>query len=210
MLSAAKAVDLRGLLAFAWGVGIPVFAIKVFPTAQKQMHAMTAQLNGRHVILVGRTYNFAAPAAFTVAHEVGHAVLRHVADAAAVIEITDPLRTPPGDDDEEIDADRFALELLTGSPRPEVTADAAHFNAAQLADAVSRAGGENGVDPGILAMCFAYTSGRWAQAYTALRMLGTQVDVADQVNRLAAQQLDWDALSLESQEYLEKILGLAG
>jgi len=171
------------------------------------MHAMTVRVRGRYAILLGRELRYVAPAIYMVAHEVGHVLLGHLDDDDALLEMEDPLRT--GDDDnEETEADHFALALLTGTETPEVLADTDGFSAAQLARAAVGEADRVGIDPGVLALCLGHSTGRWNKAYGALKLIPPgAVDVGDLVNGLAGREIDWAALSFDDQEYLARVTG---
>jgi hypothetical protein len=171
------------------------------------MHAATARVEGRHAILIGRQSSFPAQVAYYVAHELGHIALGHAAEAAAVLDIGDPLRPTDPDEDERA-ADRYALELLTGRPDPWIEATVERFTARSLAEAVVQQGSAYNIDPGVLALCMGHQSGRWAQVFKALRLMGGEAsDVSGQLNQLARTQFDWDAIPSDTQDFLETVIG---
>jgi hypothetical protein len=209
ILASAPVVDVLGLLSVAWGLGTPVLQLHVFPLPKKRMHAMSAGIQSRSAILLARADSYAAPVAFTLAHELGHVMLGHLDETGTLIDSEDPLRAPPTDDAEELAADRFALELLTGQPSPEVVSDSRGFSASELARAVQRQGPAMGIEPGVLAMCAGYSTGQWDKAYGALKIIPPgQLDMAVTVNRIARSQLNWSALSVDNQDYLQAVLAL--
>ena len=91
ILENAQFVHAEALLAFAWGVGIPVLQLRIFPLSQKRMHAMTAAVGGRAAVLMARDSSYLAPMTFTLAHEIGHVMLGHLTGATAVVDLEDPL-----------------------------------------------------------------------------------------------------------------------
>jgi hypothetical protein len=110
-------------------------------------------------------------------------------------------------DDEEVAADRFALELLTGERNPDIRANLDNFNATQLAEAASRAGRSRRIEPGTLALCLAYRTGKWGVAIASLRHIYTaQKPVWREVNKLATAQLQWDRLSDNDVDYLQAVM----
>jgi hypothetical protein len=208
LLESFQVVALDALLTFAWSIGIPVVQMRLFPLSQKRMEATTVRVRDRAAILVGRESRFQAQIAYVVAHEIGHLVLGHLQTATALLEMEDPLRVD-SPDEEELAADRFALELLTGHPDIEVESDTASFTATQLAAAAFAASVDRRIDPGVLALCLGHATGRWRQAIGAQKVLppGEQ-DIGSRLNQLADTQLRWSDLSFESQEYLRKVLAL--
>lgn len=210
ILRGAPFVHAEALLAFAWGVGIPVLQLRIFPLAQKRMHAMTAAVGGRAAVLLARDSSYLAPMTFTLAHELGHAMLGHLTGATAVVDLEDPLVSPEPDDDEEAAADGFALELLTGQPEPTVLTNIERFSATQLAHAASRQGPGLGIEPGVLAMCAGHSTGQWERVYGALKIIAPgHQDVTGWLNSIAERQLDWSALPEDSQSFLRVVMGLA-
>ncbi|MBL6431685.1 MAG: ImmA/IrrE family metallo-endopeptidase [Alphaproteobacteria bacterium] len=83
-------VDLSALVATCWSFGIPIIHLNVVPLASKSMHAMVVQNRGRFAILLAHKVNYPAQAAFTIAHELGHVLLRHLGDKNALVDLEDP------------------------------------------------------------------------------------------------------------------------
>lgn len=209
ILKDSAVVDASGLIPLAWGLGIPVLQLRVFPLQQKRMHAMSVGVRDRAAILLAREESYVAPMTFTLAHEIGHLMLGHLAGADAVVDFGVPLQSPDTGDDEETAADRFALELLTGQMAPEVVTDTDQFNATQLAAAAMKQGPTLGIEPGILALCAGHNTRQWDKAYGALKIIPPQQrDVSATINNIANVQLDWSAMTKDNQDYLHVIMGL--
>ena len=207
ILAQASTVGLLQLLSFAWGVGIPVVRTVVFPLPQKRMHAMSVATNDRHCVILGQESIFEARHSFTLAHELGHIFLGHLRGASTLLDYEDPLRSEP--DDEEGAADAFALELLTGTPTPEILPEVESFGAGQLARAAMASAEPYGIDPGIIALCVGHRSGRWEAVTGALKIIGSNDQLTQQINELASRELDWDELPLGSITYVERMLGVS-
>lgn len=209
ILRDAAVVDAPALLSVAWGLGIPVLQLRIFPLPQKRMHAMSVGIRGRAAILLAREVSYLAPMVFTLAHEIGHVLMGHLAGTDAVVDIEDPLRSPQLNDQEEVEADRFALELLTGHAEPQVVTSADRFSATQLADAVTEEGPRRGIDPGVLAMCAGHSTGQWERAYGALKMIPPQQqNVSGYINGIAERQLNWPAMTSDGRDYVHAVMGL--
>lgn len=201
-------VDLSSLLASCWALGVPVIHLRVFPLEAKAMHAMVVRDEGRHAVLLLRDTQYPAPAAFWLAHEIGHASLGHLSDGEAIADVFEP--ESPGDTDaEEKEADEFALSLLTGSAAPNISMNVENFTARSLADAVLAEGPRHSIEPGTLALCVAYKTSRWAAANTALTHIYSQKkEVWREVNAIASTQMDWSQLSDDASEYLRNLMAL--
>ena len=208
ILSSSASVGLAEVVSLCWGVGVPVVALSVFPLGIKRMHAMTVSVKDKFAILLARQTGYSAQAAYMIAHEIGHISLGHLSGSAALLEIEDPIRVPEPDDEERA-ADRFALTLLTGEPAPRIETNLSEFNATQLAKAAVHAGSNRGIDPGVLALCAGHATGKWGQAFGALKVLQDgPSDIYQELNRIAILQLNWDTLPRSRQEYLEGVLSL--
>jgi hypothetical protein len=206
ILSSAPYVDLQQLLATCWALGVPVMQLRVFPLTTKSMHAMVIESGGRHAILLGRNASYPAPAAFTLAHEIGHIACGHMRGALALIDIEDPALAKDRDA-QETEADAFALSILTGSPAPEISTQFENFNAPTLADAVLKAGPQYGIEPGTLALCVAYRKKNWPVAMSAMRFIySAPKPVWQEVNGIARSMLDWDALGDEGSDFIRNLM----
>ena len=111
--------DLPGLLTVCWAIGVPVAHLRVWPLAQKAMHAMVVGQKERHAILFSREASYPAMVAFTLAHEIGHIALGHVPADDVLVDAEDPAGVADHDD-EETAADRYALEVLLGDADREI------------------------------------------------------------------------------------------
>jgi len=208
ILASRAFVDLSGLISASWALGIPVIHLRVFPLSGKSMHAMAVRTGGRSIILLAKDAKYPAQVAFTLAHELGHISLGHLAEGGSIVDLEDPASSGDGDG-EEIAADRFALELLTGSPEPDIQAQIVNPSARALAEAVLEAGPPRGIEPGTLALCFGYRTGNWAAASGALRhVYPRQQEVWAAVNNIARTEIDWTAISSDVEDFLLRVMGL--
>ena len=210
ILSGSPFVGLSDLLSLCWGIGIPVLHLRVFPTDAKRMCAMAVRVHERYAILIARESNYPAQIAYYIAHELGHIASGHLAALPAVIDMDDPLSESRGSDSEEKEADRYALELLTGQADPIVSTDAQKFSGAALARAVIETGPKVNIEPGTLALCFGHQTKRWDKVFAALKKIYVHASpVGPALNRLAFQQLSFDAVSDEAGGYLQAVTGSA-
>ncbi|OBP72351.1 hypothetical protein BAE42_16200 [Mesorhizobium loti] len=209
ILSGRSVVDLVGLISACWGLGVPVIHLRVFPLRIKAMRAMVVEVEGRHAILLGRDAFYPAPIAFTLAHEIGHAALGHIGNNKTLVDIGDS--SFGSEDQEEQEADRYGLELLTGSAEPVITTNIDNFSARGLAEACLEAGPSRGIEPGTLALCTGYVRDDWVVANAALRhVYSERKPVWREINAMAAGELNWGNLSDESIEYLGSVMGNDG
>jgi hypothetical protein len=201
-------VRLIDLLAVCWAAGIPVIHLRIFPVAAKRMCAMAVRVGNRFAVLLAKDAVYPAPIAYYLAHEIGHVALGHLGQEIALVDFQDPLSREGSPDDEEVAADQFALELLTGRPDFSVATDARRFTARQLAKNAIVTGPELGIEPGTLAICFGYNTGQWRKAYAAMKILYEHgKSVWAEVNAAAAIQLNWEAIPADTAEFLRLVMG---
>jgi hypothetical protein len=209
LLGGKSFVELGDLLSYCWGVGVPVLCMKVFPLKAKQMHAMAVKVRDRSAILIARDLSYPAQAAFDIAHELGHIALGHLAADSVIADFEDPLRGAKESDPEELAANEFALEILTGQAKPTVLPSVDKFIAQDLAAAAMSSADELGIDAGTLILCMGHATGRWDKTMAALsRLYGGSKPIADALNKTAMSQLEAGGLSVENEEFLRSALGL--
>lgn len=209
VLSSQPFVRLSDLLSICWSLGIPVVYLRVFPQSRKRMAAMAVRVGERGAILLAREAQYPAQVAFYLAHELGHLFSGHIEGGRAIVDLADSHPPSTESDPEEQVADRFALELLTGSPEPVVATESKRYNAPGLASAVLRAGRELRIEPGTLALCFGYSTHQWALVNSAMRFIYRHPrPVWQDVNRVALQQLRMELIPEDARSYLRNVLGL--
>lgn len=201
-------VGLDDLLALSWAVGIPAIHLRVFPWQRKRMAAMTARVGDRWAILLGKESAYPAPHAFYLAHELGHIALGQLPPDELVVDFEDDQQS--GDvDGEEVAADAFALELLTGEPRPRVLSQSGQrASARELARAATAAAVELAIEPGVLAQCYGFSTGHWNTANGALPFIyGRKSQVWVGINKVAQEQLRLEELSADARHFIGLVLG---
>lgn len=196
-------VDLEALVDFCWSVGIPVLHVTEFPPKTKRMQGLAVNVDGRPVIVC--TNNKRAPAwlLFDVAHELGHGVLGHVQPGGALV---DDLIDRESIDADEVAANRFALELLSGMPGMRTTATN-WPKAAALAEEAMLLAVERQTDPGVIILNYAFSMGPdfFPVGNAALSHLTGQPDGPSLIRRKMADALDWAELPEDSSEFLSKM-----
>ncbi len=206
LLETARFVGLSELLSAAWSLAIPVVHLRVFPCERKRMAGMTTRTGGRCAIMLAKDSNFPASPAFYLAHEIGHIALGHLSTNPIWIDVDIDARSSV--EAEEIAADEFALELLTGYKQPRVLPTASRYTAKQLAEAAMQAADLHRIEPGTLAMCFGYSTGRWRTAHAALPLIySSDKPVWGEINGVARTQLDLEQLTDDTRSYVSAVLG---
>ena len=169
------------------------------------MHAMVVRIGERYAILLGRNASYPALVAFTLAHEIGHIFLRHLSDVPALLDLKDPA-TASTRDEQEREADEFALTLLTSRPQPTIVTSTTEFSAPTLASAAKNAAPTYRIEPGTLALVLGHERGAWPLAMSALKFIYDQPrTIWREVNKIADSQLYWEAIGKDSATYLKNV-----
>ncbi len=129
-------VSLANLIDYGWSRGIPVIHMSGCPRA-KQPDGLCAKVKGRPVIELCRKATLSAWLLFILAHELGHIALGHIADDGVLIDESMQHNVV---DQEETEANEFAIELLTGHAKSRFHASGSWPNAHQLADTAMQTG----------------------------------------------------------------------
>jgi hypothetical protein len=201
-------VALVDILSACWALGVPVVHLRIFPRARKRMSAMAVRVGGRAAIMLGKDSMYPPHIAFYLAHELAHIALGHLDQEPVIVDFDTTVLATSSDDPEEIGADRFALELLTGMSQPKVLPKFTKYNARELARVALEAAPELSIEPGTLALCFGYSTGDWPTANAAIRRIYPRPrPVWAEVNKIAASQLALELVPDDSMAYLKSILG---
>jgi hypothetical protein len=203
-------IRLADLLAVCWSTGTPVIHLRIFPCPQKRMSAMSVRVDERSAIMMAKNSMYPPHAAFYLAHELGHVVLGHLSEDPVVVDLETTKLASLNDDPEELAADRFALELLTGEKEPRVLSKTGKYNANQLAYAALDASFDLKVEPGTLALCFGYSTGDWTTTNAAMkRIYSSPKSVWSEINKVALDHLNLDLIPDDARSYVIAALGTA-
>jgi Zn-dependent peptidase ImmA (M78 family) len=197
-------VGLAEILKYCTEIGIPVLYLNHFPSGTKKMDGLAFEVDGRPVIAltVSKKHGYLA---FDLAHELGHIALGHVSGNKCVID--QKIDREPEDEDEK-SANRFALELLTGTPDCTIVPTGRNLNGQELAAAALRYGTNNMVDPLHVALNYGYATRHWGSANIALsKLAGNQLDDQTLVNSKLFSNIDSEYLSDDDLVTLEKLSG---
>ncbi|MFQ3628615.1 MAG: ImmA/IrrE family metallo-endopeptidase [Cyanobacteriota bacterium] len=215
-----RLVNLQSLLEFCWEIGIPVVYVSHFPDGQKKFDGMVGFFGDgkrstadRPVIVVSKKHRFSAWLAFILAHELGHLMKGHVQDSPIIDEQINPSQN---EDEQEIEADEFALELLFGKTNPSYF-QLRNLKAETLARYAEDYSAQDQVDSGAIALNYAWykahmaadqTAKRasWATAQSALKILEKNANAPKLINHYLRQSLDLEQLSEDNQEFLERMI----
>lgn len=196
-------INLNTLLEYCWSSGVPALHLSRLPRGKK-MDGLAVVLHSRPSIIICKNIHSPAWMVFYVAHELGHIVLNHLGNDGVLVD--EQLRTEDTDSEEQA-ANQFAIELLTGNPQTHPQESILH-TASSLAKRASLVGEQRHVDPGVLALNYAWAKNDWKTGNAALKILEDGTDAISLMKRYAEPQLNWDCLAEEEQELLRRLLVL--
>ena len=201
-------IRLEHILAMTWGIGVPTVHLRVYPLSAKRMCAMAVRTRERASILLARDSQYPASIAFHLAHEVGHVALGHVEEDSALVDMEYPGQSQENADDEELAADRYALELLTGDPDFTVEKLGQGRSARQLAQEALKIGPANHIEPGTLALCYGHITQEWPTVQAAMaHIYDNPIPAWSITNQIAAREIRWDLIGDENASFLHAVLG---
>jgi Zn-dependent peptidase ImmA (M78 family) len=199
--SGNEAVNLKNLLEYCWSKGVVVLHVSNFPVGVKKMEGLATLHNGRPGIVLCKNLQSSSWMVFLLAHELGHIACGHVKKQGVLV---DEKIDPESQDAEEKEANRFAIELLTGNPDMRFTAPY-RLTAEQLAEAAKSVGRRVQVDPGVVALNYAWQKKFYALANDALKQIEPPSSAVDEVHRQMQSGLQWDDIPESNREYIEKV-----
>lgn len=193
-------VCLRHILKAAWELGIPVIHLKNLPEGAKKPDALTTMVGDRPVIVVLNARKSPSWIAFIVAHELGHIHEKHLKPGQTLVD--EKIDIEAGEKD-EMEANDFAVRLLTGFGDLGLNSTRS-MGMPQLASAAKTFGMSYRIAPGVAALNYGFTTGRWSVANGAVSLLEKDDDAAVYLKQAMEAHLDLDALSDDSQEWITR------
>lgn len=196
------------LLDNCWSFRIPVICLRIFPLYPNRISAMAVRLRSRAAILIGTDLHSPPRIAFQIAHALAHITLGHIQDCKMIVDLESDEHSETIDDDEEREADRWALQMvvrhldqetphLTGNPSPRKLAR-------RLTESVC--GTQTGSS--ILASCFGHSTSQLETTHGVTTRAHTLRPPAwEVVNRIALANLSLEHVRDDSLSYLFRVLG---
>lgn len=202
--SGAPWIGLKELIAYAWGCGIPVLHLATPLLGKKKMDGIAMSLNGRPSIVLSnnRKNGFLL---FHLAHELGHIALGHLGQNDAIVD--DEIKNE-GDldkDFQEQQADKFAIELLTGNAESSFILKR-KIKALHLAGLATDKGRETKIDPShVLLSCAHRDPSIYPLCVAALKQLAAGHSDQDLVTNMALHHLA-EGLRADSEHLLRNLI----
>ncbi len=200
-MSGGEPVNLKNLLAYCWNKGIVVLHICNFPPTAKKMEGLATLIEGRPGIVLCKNHQSAAWMVFLLAHELGHIAKGHIKEGGVLV---DEKVSTKSTDKEEQEANGFAIELLTGDSNTRFTANST-LNAKQLAASAKSVGNRFKIDPGVVALNYAWEGKLFALANAALNIIESSTSAVKLMDERMREGLDWSEIPESNRDYISKV-----
>ena len=191
------------LLDYCWQLGIAVVPVLSFPKGARKMDGLAAIVEGRPVIVLSRAQRQPAWQLFTLAHELAHIALGHVNAQTAIV---DTEIKQDSADALENEANRFARELLMGNPVIGYGGPAFNLTADELARQARAVGEQDRVDPGVVALNYAWNKQFFPVAVAALNLLYPQADALAVLRARLLAHADLSLISDDNSAHLMRLM----
>lgn len=196
-------VCLRHLLSATWDLGIPLLRVNSLPQGAKKPDALTTMIDGRPVIVILSARKSPSWVAFYVAHELGHLHHGHLKTGETLV---DEKIGKMAEEEEEIEANDYAVRLLTGQPNLGLHSTY-RLTGKQLARQARIFGETYKVAPGVAALNYGFTTGAWAVASAAVSELEKDDHASEEIGQAMLANLDADDFSEDAWEWLNRVTG---
>lgn len=220
ILETSKFVNLQSLLEFCWQYGIPVVHTNNFPKekGQKKFDGMVGEYSDRPVIVISKNQKSPAWLAFILAHELGHIACSHIKGSSIIDEKIE--HDQIGDIDEQ-EADQFAIEILFGRRNASYETQT-NLDLKSLKSYAKTCSRSDRVDPALIVLNYAWFKANsvdtnkakgdvWKIANVLLSNFEESDLTAPQlINYQLEKYLDWENLSNDNQEFLERMTKTKG
>jgi hypothetical protein len=209
LIEDGEIVNLDSLLRFCWQKGIPVIHCNNFPKNTTKPDGMAVWIKERPVIIVSLNDLSPSRLLFIVAHELGHIYKNHVSSESGFI--VDQSIDLDSNDMEEMEANEFAGELLLGKANMSYSFPN-QYSGQGLAQYCQKIATRDCISPGLVAWNYTFKN-KWkkktiALTRTALKILEPGQNAPIKINQYLQNQINWENLSEDNQDYLRSFLKL--
>jgi hypothetical protein len=206
LASGYSCVNLYSLAEYCWSKGVPVLFLPDLPTSKK-MDAVVQEVNGRPVIAITKNKKHESALLFLLAHEMGHVFSGHLDSGQAIID--ESINENDEIDQQEMEANSFALALLTGDEGTRFTSRT-RLTGEALAQTAKLKGEERHIDPGHIALNWGHTTGSWGVANKALNLLYPELTWQDDLKELFLNNIDELEVGDDELDFLFNLMNIEG
>lgn len=207
------AVDFESLLNFCWAHGIPVIPLPHLPIGIRKMDGAIFRVHDRPAIIISRRNDSKAWLSFILAHELGHFCLGHLDADSSIIDVdlknSTTLSAEGHHDDDENQADQFALDILGGDLAEKIISEwSPRTSGVDIAVLARKNATQAHSSAGHLVLRHAYRTKRWPEAHIALNFLHEDVDAQTLLVHVLSNHLNLSLLGSDLQELVTSVTGV--
>jgi hypothetical protein len=204
ILAKYGSINLHSLIKYCWDHYLPVVHFNKFPKNTCKPDGIASNFHDRPVIIIGSAQKFPSRLLFILAHELGHIVLGHVKDGM----LLDENLLKQERDEEENQADRFAIELLFGRTEPYEWDDKLDY--VKLKSVSRDFSKQDCVAQGAVLLNYAYNQKHeWKKVVSLLQKIESELNAPEIINYFLKVNLRLEHLSDDASDYLHRIEVLA-
>ena len=197
-------IDFKCLIDYAWEVGIPVIHLNKFPKKSKKMDAVAIYSKNRPAIVLSNNRNHPSWHLFNLAHEIGHIALGHLNKNEIIF---DPKINRNSKDSLEIEANQFAVELLTGNSKTRFYSKQ-FLKGENLAMEASKYAVNEKIDPGFIVLNYAYHIKNYGIGNNASHFISSPRSAQEIVKAKLRSELKNENVNEEEWDYFLRLTGL--
>jgi hypothetical protein len=197
-------ISFQSLVDYSWEIGIPVIHLNKFPKKSKKMDAVAIYSKNRPVIVLSNNKKHPSWHLFNLAHEIGHIALGHLNKNEIIF---DTKINRHSTDKLEIEANQFALELLSGDSKTKFQSKQ-FLKGEDLATEAAKHAVKEKIDPGFIVLNYAYHIGKYGIANNALHFISSPLTAQEIVKAKLRSKLKNDNVNEEEWDYFLRLTEL--
>jgi len=202
LLENTSCINHETLLKYCWDIGVPVVHLCQRPTGAKHLDGAAICVDGKPAIVIGCQRKQPAWHLFILAHELGHIMLNHLPESNDAVwddKVDIQLR-----DKCEREANEFAVALLAGNPNIKFAPTASWLTAEELAESARSLGEQMRIDPGYVALNYAWNQKLMAVGIGAVNHLYPNANVFDSYRKYY-DSLDFECVPDDSAHFFDSL-----
>lgn len=173
ILSNNDMISFENLLDYCWKSGISVIHVSNFPKKAKKFEGLSGYIDNKPFIILSKNQKNESYQLFTLAHELGHLILKHSNNSKLIYDYDLTLNR---DIVFETQANQFATKLITNYS--EIEYPSKTYTSPQLYEYSLSVSKKHKIDAGFIALNYAKTFNRFPVANGALKKLGNNNAIA--------------------------------
>ncbi|MDD2724663.1 MAG: ImmA/IrrE family metallo-endopeptidase [Methylovulum sp.] len=207
-------VNLELLINYCWQQGVPVLYLPELPVSKK-MDAVVVDIGGSPVIAITKKCKHESAVLFLLAHEMGHIFHQHLAIGQLLID--EGISDASNIDEQENQANQYAITLLTGEKTTQFHSDGQRLKAKKLVESARLNAIEHQIDAGHIVLNWGHSESKncsqdkqrmviWSIANAALNLLYPNPIWEQLIKEQLLKNIDENEAQGDQLDYLYKLM----